>query len=154
MCDASCCRPSVFTEHRRDLAPTVEPAQPDWPTDHEAEEQNQRGILSGQRALGLHASSELLVQALDHVGRAQRLPLALGELEEGEQLLATLLQGADHAGAAGPPLPLEAREGTAGRWEALGVYDPVEVGAEFGQGVLRCLALKVAQLVDVMPTSA
>jgi len=36
--DASCGRSTVFSQYRWDLAPPVEPAQPDLPADHEAEE--------------------------------------------------------------------------------------------------------------------
>src|SRR3972149_5508549 len=98
--DASCRRPAVFPQHRRDLAPAIESAQADLPAHHEADEQDERGVLGGQGALGLPAPAKLLVQALDHVGRAQRLPLTPGALEEGEEFLAPLLQAADDARAA------------------------------------------------------
>jgi hypothetical protein len=68
MHDASCRGPAALAQRRGDLAPTVEPAQPDLPADHEAEERDERYVLSGQRALGLHAPAELLIQAFDHVG--------------------------------------------------------------------------------------
>jgi hypothetical protein len=45
-----------------DLAPAIEATEPDLPADHKAEEEDQRGILGGQRALGLHAPTKLLVQ--------------------------------------------------------------------------------------------
>jgi hypothetical protein len=95
MRDASCSGPAALPQDRRDLAPAIEAAQADLPADHEAEEQDQRGVLAGQRALGLHA--ELFVQALNEVGRAQRLPLALREPEEGEQFVAAFLEAADDA---------------------------------------------------------
>src|SRR5262249_45903242 len=84
---ASCGRPTVFPRQRGDPVPAVEPAQPDLLGDGQADEQDERGGLGGQRALGLHAPAELLVQALDQsVGRSV-FPLALRELEENEQLL-------------------------------------------------------------------
>src|SRR5262245_16017453 len=148
MRDASCGRLAARAQHRGDLTPAVEPAQSDLPADHEAEEQDQRGVLGGQAALRLHAPAELLVEALDDIRGPERLPLALGELEEGGQLVPALLETADHAGAAGPPLPLERGVGAARGGRVLGVHDPVEVGPDLGEGMFRRLALKVAQFVD------
>ena len=101
MRDASCGGPAALAQDCRDLAPAIEAAQADLPADHEAEEQDERGVLCRQRALGLHAPPEFLVQPLNDIRGAQRLPLPLRELEEREQLLATLLQAADGSGAAG-----------------------------------------------------
>src|SRR6516165_5549431 len=107
----SCGRLAPCAQHRGNLAPPVESAQTDLAADDETEEQHEGRVLGGQCALGLHASAELLVQALDHVGGPERLPLAFRELEEGEQLLAAFLETADHARAAPRPRPLERRVG-------------------------------------------
>ena len=85
MRDASCGRLTARAQHRGDLTPAVEPAQSDLPADHEAEGQDKRRVLGRQRALGLHATTELSVQPLDHVCGPQRLALDLGKREEGEQ---------------------------------------------------------------------
>src|SRR5881409_389437 len=87
MRDASC-RDRVLVEHRGDFPPAVNPAQLDLPTHHEAEEQGQRRVFAGQRALRLHAPAKLLVEPLDRVRGAQRLPLPFGEGEEREQFVA------------------------------------------------------------------
>lgn len=144
MRDASCGRLATPAEHRRDVAPSIDTPQPDLAAGHETEEQDQRRVLGRQAALRLHPAPELLVQPLNHVRGPERLPLALGELEEREQLFVPLLEAADHAGAAGPPLPLEDGEGAPGCREALAVDDPMEVGAELSQGVLGRLPLEIA----------
>src|SRR5205085_11759517 len=46
----SCRHRRVLAEHRGDLPPPVDPAQLDLPAYHEAEEQDQRGVLARQRA--------------------------------------------------------------------------------------------------------
>lgn len=132
MRDASCRTSPSVTEHRRDVAPPVDAPQADLPPGHEAKEKDERRVLGWQATLGLHPAPELRVQPLNHVRGPERLPLALGKLEEREQLFAALLEAANHAGATGPPLPLEGRDGASGCREALGVDDPVEVGAELG----------------------
>ena len=70
----------LVSQHRWDLAPAIETAQPDLSADHETEEQHERGVLGGQRALGLHPPPELFIQPLDAVGGAERLPLRLGKI--------------------------------------------------------------------------
>jgi hypothetical protein len=62
MCDASCRAPLSLTEHCRDVAPPVEPLQPDLAADDEPEEQDERSIFGRETPLGLHAASKLLVQ--------------------------------------------------------------------------------------------
>jgi len=74
-----CGRPPALTEHGRDLVPAVQAPQANLTAGPEAEEQHERGFLGRQTALRLHAAAEFLVQPLDHVRRAQRLPLALGD---------------------------------------------------------------------------
>src|SRR5262245_46601808 len=151
MRDASCGRLARCTQDDGNLAPAIEPTQPDLPADDETEEQHEGRVLSRQRPLGLHATAKLLVQSLDHVGRPERLPLPLGKLEEREEFLAALLETADNAGAARGPLPLERGVGGARRGRALSIDNPVEVGSDLRQGVLGGLALQVAQLVDAAP---
>jgi hypothetical protein len=50
----------------------VDPPQLDLSAGDQAEEQDQGGVLRGQRALGLDAPAELLIEPLDDVGRARR----------------------------------------------------------------------------------
>jgi hypothetical protein len=45
MRDASCSRLAAQPQHGGDLAPAVEATQADLPADHEAEEQDERGVL-------------------------------------------------------------------------------------------------------------
>jgi hypothetical protein len=59
---------TVGPDYKRPAVPT-QPAQPDLPADDQADEQDERRVLGGQRALGLHTPAELLVQPLDHVVR-------------------------------------------------------------------------------------
>src|SRR5262245_39025241 len=82
--DASCGRPASLTQHHRNVAPPVEAPQPNLAAGHEAEEEDERGVLGRQRALGLHAPAEFLVQPLNDIRGAQRLPLPLWELKERE----------------------------------------------------------------------
>src|SRR6266568_6347274 len=75
----SCRHRRVLTEHRGDLPPAIDPAQPDLPARHEAEEQNEGSVLAGQRALGLYAAAKFLVEPLNRVRSPYRFPLLLGE---------------------------------------------------------------------------
>jgi hypothetical protein len=96
------------------LAPSVEAPQTDLAAGHKAEQEDQHRVLGGQAALGLHPAPELLVEPFNHVCDSEPLPLALGELEEPEQLLAALPEAPDHTGTAGRPLALEGRVGSPG----------------------------------------
>jgi hypothetical protein len=62
MRDASGRRSASLREDGRDVAPSVDPAQPDLAADNESDEQDERGIFGGQATLGLHTPAELLVQ--------------------------------------------------------------------------------------------
>jgi len=98
--------------------------------------------------LRFDAASELLVEALNRVGRSQRLPLGLGEGEEREQLVAALAQTGHDAWAALGPRTLESRVGDT-RGVATGcVDDTVEVVTDLGQRVPWGFAFEVAQFVD------
>jgi len=132
MRDASC-RDRVLVEHRGDFPPAVNPAQLDLPTHHEAEEQGQRRVFAGQRALRLHAPAKLLVEPLDRVRGAQRLPLRLGEGEEREQFVAAFPKTHHQAWAALGPLSLKGRVGGAGGVGISRVDDAMEVVADLGQ---------------------
>ena len=48
----------MLPQHRGDLPPAIDPAQPDQPARHKAEEQDQRRVIARQRALRLHAESD------------------------------------------------------------------------------------------------
>jgi hypothetical protein len=119
-----------------------------WPARHKAEEQDKRGVFARQGALRLHAASEFSVKSLDHVCRAQRLPLRFGEREEREELVAAISQARHHARATFGPRALEGRVSSAGGISIGGVDDAVEVVADLGQHVLGRLTLKIAKLVD------
>jgi hypothetical protein len=67
----------VAAQHCGDLPPAVDPAQLNLPTGHEAEEQDQRRVFAGQRALRFHAAAEFFVESFSRVRGAQRLPLDL-----------------------------------------------------------------------------
>ena len=76
--DASCRRPSVLSEDGRDLAPSVEAPQTDLAAGYKAEQEDQRRVLGGQAALGLHPAPELLVEPFNHVCGSERLHWLLG----------------------------------------------------------------------------
>src|SRR5437762_219405 len=108
-------RPTCLAEHGGDLLPAVDPAQPDPPAGHEAEEQDHRRVLGGQRALRFHASAKFLMEPLNRVGGSQRLPLLFREPEERQELLAAFPQARHHTRAALAPGALEERVGSASR---------------------------------------
>ena len=147
-------RTHPLADHRAELRVAVELAQRDLAGGDEAEEEDERTVLGGQRALRLHAPAELLVQPLDAVGGPERLPLGLRKAEERQQVRAPFLEALDHARTPLPPRPLERGPGRPGRLGTRGVDDPVEVGVELVEDMLGRLALQVPQLVDVMPISA
>src|SRR2546422_10249446 len=103
--------PHPLADDRRQLLVAVELAERDLPGGDETEEQDESAVLGRQGALCLHAAPELLVEALDHVGGAQCLPLRLGEAEERQQLSARFVQALDDARTALPPGSLELRPG-------------------------------------------
>src|SRR5713101_3441236 len=70
-------RPHPLADDRRQLLVAIELAERDLPGGDEAEEQDDGTVLGRQGALRLHLASDLLVEALDHVSGAQRLPLRL-----------------------------------------------------------------------------
>src|SRR2546425_7374658 len=94
----SCGNHCVLAEHRGNLPPAVDPAQPDLLARHEAKEQDQSRLFARQRALRLHAAAELFVQPFDHVCRALRLPLRLGKSGKRQELVAALAQARHDAG--------------------------------------------------------
>ena len=73
-----------------DAIVAIELSEFDVTAGDEAEEDDDGRVLGAERALRLHAATKLAVEPLDDVRRAQRLPLRLGEAEEGEQLVASL----------------------------------------------------------------
>src|SRR5260370_35302733 len=102
-------RRQVLAYHRGDLPPAVDPAQLDLPARHEAEEQDDGGVFTRERALRLYPAAEFFVKPLDDVCGAQRLPLRFREPEEGEQFVAAFAQARHHARAPLTPPPLEGR---------------------------------------------
>src|SRR5439155_21912452 len=98
-----------------------------------------------------NAWTELLVEPLDDVGGAQRLPLRLGEREERQQFGAAVLQAADHARAAFRPLAFEGGVRRAAGLAGGGVHDAMKVLAELVEGVLGRLALDVPEFVHAAP---
>src|SRR5439155_11359114 len=122
-----------------------DPAQLDLPTRYEAEEQDDGGVFTRERALRLHPAAEFFVEPLDDVCGAQRLPLPLREPEEGEQFVAALAQARHHARAALGPRALEGRIREARRVGVRPVDDTVEVVPDLGQRMLRRFPLEVAE---------
>jgi hypothetical protein len=84
--------------------PAVDPAQGDLARGEQRPQQHRGSLGTGQQALGLDPTLELLVETLDGIGGAQRAPL-LGRVgHEGEQALAGFLQALGDRRA--PQLPL------------------------------------------------
>src|SRR5262249_1464016 len=98
-----------------------------------------------------HAAAEFLVEPLNHVCGAERLPLRFGEAEEREEFVAAFPQARYDAGAALGPRALEGRVRAAGSIDAARTDDPMEVVADRHEGVLRGLAFEVAQLMHAAP---
>ena len=63
MRDASGRRSASLTEDGRDVAPSVDSAQPDLAADDESEEQDERGVFGGQATLGLQRIGCIRVSA-------------------------------------------------------------------------------------------
>src|SRR5437762_12147705 len=103
------------------------------PLDHEAEEQDHRRVLGGQRALRFHASAKFLMEPLNRVGGSQCLPLLFREPEERQELLAAFPQARHHTRAALAPGALEERVGSASRLSIGRVDDSMEVVADLGK---------------------
>jgi hypothetical protein len=66
----------------------VELAERDVPAGDQTEEQGHRRVVRRQRRLRFHATAELTVKRLDHVGGPDRLPLRLRESDERQELVA------------------------------------------------------------------
>src|SRR5215467_2184973 len=64
-----------FNDNFGYVLPAVHSSQDDLAAAQQAEEQEQHGVLAGQRSLGFGATAELFVDALQGVSRPQRLPL-------------------------------------------------------------------------------
>src|SRR5207245_1347403 len=94
-------------------------------------------LLGGQRALGLHAPSELLVEPLNRVRGSYRFPLRFGVAKEREELVAAFSQTRYDARTALVPCALEGRVGGAGGVGIRRVDDAMEVVTDFRQRVLR-----------------
>ena len=77
MRDASCRRLAAEPQHGGDVAPAVEATQADLAADHEAEEQDQRGVLGGQRALRLHVESIRKASALNGLPVDRVVPVSV-----------------------------------------------------------------------------
>src|SRR5207244_3179310 len=88
----------------RNLLPAIESPELDLAGAQEAEEEQEDGVLTRQQSLRLRAAAKLLVDALERVGRPQRLPLRGREAQEGEELVPRLLEARDHRRAAQAPL--------------------------------------------------
>src|SRR5437879_4568272 len=60
---------------RLHFLPAIEPTESDVARAHQAKQQEQDGVLTGQAGLCLGATPEFLVDALQSIRRSQRLPL-------------------------------------------------------------------------------
>jgi hypothetical protein len=125
----------VLVQHRADLLPTVDLAQPDLPARHEAEEQDWCRVFGGQRAVRLR----------------------FGEAKEREELVAAFSQARYDARTALVPCALEGRVGDAGGVGIRRVDDAMEVVTDVCQGVLfrarRVSGLGLADLPRLQPGS-
>ena len=79
-------------EGLRQGLPPVDLAHLDLAGGQQRPEQHGYGLCAGQHGLGLDASAELLVQALDGVGGPGRFPLRRVEAGEGEEPVACFLE--------------------------------------------------------------
>src|SRR5271165_624566 len=68
--------------------PSIDFAHGDLSRSKQGPEQHRRRLGRGQHGLRLDTALELLVQPLDRVGRARRLPLTRGQPGESEQPVA------------------------------------------------------------------
>src|SRR5258708_7396755 len=102
-------RRQVPAYHRGDLPPAVDPAQLDLPARYEAEEQDDGGVLTRERALRLYPAAIFFVESLDDVCGAQRLPLPLRESEEGEEFVAAFPQAGHDTGPGRPQIQEDQR---------------------------------------------
>jgi len=93
------CEEDGLVEHGPDVLVAIDLAHGDLAGGDEAVEQDDGGVLGGKRALGLHPTAKLLIEALDGVGGAQASPLLRRESVEGQQLVAALGEAGDDAGA-------------------------------------------------------
>ena len=71
-------RAHPLADHRAEVRIAVELAQRDLPGGDEAEEEQERTVLRGQRALRVHAPAEFLVQPFDAVGGTEPASQARG----------------------------------------------------------------------------
>src|SRR6266705_227229 len=131
-----------------ELLVAVELAEPQLPRRRQTVQQEQRARLRGQHRLRLDPPAELLDHALDDVGRAQPLPLALREAVEREQLVTGLAEALDHRRAALLPLGRELEPRPPRCLLVLGVDDLAVVLAQLVVESLGGVRFQVAQLVD------
>src|SRR6185436_2576019 len=108
----------------------------------------QRGLLARQRALGFDASAKFLVEPLNHVCGAERLPLRLGEAEERDKFVAAFSEARHHTRAALAPRALEGAVGDTRSVSAGRVGDAMKGVADLVEGMLRRFTREIAQLVD------
>jgi len=97
--------------------------------------------------LGLRTPAELTVDSLDHVRRAERLPLALGEAGEGQQFLAGLFETRGNLRQKLAPLAEEGVVRLVSERGTLGVGDGTVVALQFLLAVLGRLGQQVLQFV-------
>src|SRR5881628_2967778 len=98
-----------------ELLVAVELPEPQLSRRRQTVQQEQRAVLRRQHRLRLDPPAELLDDALDDVGGAESLPLALREAIEREQLVAGLVEALDHRRAPLLPFRREAQPRAARR---------------------------------------
>ncbi len=76
----------LLAGHMLESLPAINPAHGDLARRHQRPEQHGRGFRRRQGALGLDAALELLVQAFEGIGGAQRSPLPGRIAQEGAEL--------------------------------------------------------------------
>src|SRR6266542_4229600 len=136
-----------LADNTRHVLKADDAAKDDLPAAQETEEEQEHRVLTRQRSLGLRSPAELLVDPLERVGRAQRLPLRGRVTQEREELVTGLVEARDHGLAAKLPLPHESDAGLLHRRAILTVDHPPVVLGELLPQVRGRLREQVPQLV-------
>src|ERR1700730_15989859 len=110
-------------------------------------EQRHRCLLGGEARLGLGPATQLAIQVLQRIGRAQGLPHQLGELVEGQKLEPGLDERTGDGRAELRPLGEESVVGRTCGKTILGEDDEVVVTLHLRPRMRRAMISKVARLV-------
>ena len=135
-------------------SPTVDLAECNLPACQQGPEEHAGGFGAGRHALSLDAPLELLMQALDGIRGANRLPLLVREAQEGEELVSGLFEAVSNRAALETPFADERLALGLHVLCRLGVDHVGVIGADLVIELLRRVRQEVPILVNIMPTSA